>query len=172
VIERVEDLRPHARRLHELYLNVVGNASVRLVTLREGYLPGLAAALGSDFSCHVVRRGDEILGFVTAVRDGKTAIGYFIGFDRDTGGLPIYLRLLHTTISEAIRWGCDRLSLGRTALEPKAGMGAKPEAMSVYVRHRVPALNWILRGVMGTVSHADAPERSPFKATGAAQQAG
>lgn len=164
VIEPVNDLRPHARRLHELYLNVVGNASVRLVTLPEGYLPGLAAALGKDFSCHMVRRGDAVLGFVTAVRDGNTAIGYFIGFDRDTGGLPIYLRLLHTTIGEAIRWGCSRLSLGRTALEPKAGMGAKPEPMSVYVRHRVPALNWVLRAALGAVPHAEAPERSPFKA--------
>lgn len=165
VIEPISDLRPHAPRLHELYLNVVGNASVRLVTLPENYLPGLAATLGENFSCHVVRRGEEILGFVSAVRDGDTAIGYFIGFDRDTGGLPIYLRLLHTTIGEAIRWGCPRLSLGRTALEPKAGMGAKPEPMSVYVRHRVPALNWVLRAALGAVPHAEAPERSPFKAS-------
>jgi hypothetical protein len=123
----------------------------------------LAGALGADFSCHAVRRGDEILGFVTTVRDGETAIGYLVGFDRSVGGLPIYLRLLHTTIGDAIRWGCSRLSLGRTALEPKAAMGAKPEEMSVYVRHRMPPLNWVLRAILGAVPHAEAPERSPFK---------
>lgn len=163
VIEPITDLKPHARRLHELYLSVLGNASVRLVTLPEEYLPGLAGALGADFSCHAVRRGEEILGFVTTVRDGETAIGYLVGFDRSVAGLPIYLRLLHTTIGDAIRWGCSRLSLGRTALEPKAAMGAKPEEMSVYVRHRMPPLNWVLRAILGAVPHAEAPERSPFK---------
>ena len=50
-------------------------------------------------------------------------------------------------------------------MEPKAALGAKPEPMSVWLRHRVPALNWMLRGVLGAVPHEEAPERSPFKAS-------
>ena len=165
--ERLTDPGAHSARLHELYLAVHNNASVRLVTLPETYLPALACAAGDDFRCTVVRRGDEILGFVTALRDGDAAIAYYIGFDRDAaaGGLPVYLRLLHATIADAIAWGCKRLSLGRTALEPKAALGAKPEPMSVWIRHRVPALNWLLRGLLGAVPHAEAPERNPFKST-------
>jgi hypothetical protein len=146
---------------------VHGNARVRLVTSGESYLPQLATALGDDFRCTVIRRNDEILGFVTSIRDGSTAIGYHIGFDRAAvaEGLPIYLRLLRATINDAIEWGCTSLSLGRTALEPKAAMGAKPENMSVWMRHRVPALNWILRGLLGSVTHEEAPERNPFKST-------
>jgi hypothetical protein len=100
------------------------------------------------------------------VRDGDTAIGYYIGFDRAAAaeGLPLYLQMLHATIADAIHWRCRRLSLGRTALEPKAGLGAKPEPMSVWVRYRVPAFNWLLRGVLGAVPHVEAPERNPFKA--------
>ena len=74
------------------------------------------------------------------------------------------LRLLHTTVADAIAWRCQRLSLGRTALEPKAALGAKPEPMSVWLRHRVPTLNWIMRGLLGAVPHCEAHERSPFKA--------
>jgi hypothetical protein len=55
--------------------------------------------------------------------------------------------------------------LGRTALEPKAALGAKPESMFVWLRHRVPALNWMLRGLLGAVTHAEAPERTPFKSS-------
>jgi len=73
------------------------------------------------------------------------------------------LRLLHATIDDAIAWRCARLSLGRTALEPKAGLGAMPEPMTVWLRHRVPAVNWLLRGLLGAVPHAEAPERNPFK---------
>lgn len=164
-IEPVTDLTPHASRLHELYRAVQGNASVRLVTLTENCLPALAGALGPDFRCTAVRRGGELLGFVTTLRDGPTAIAYYIGFDRAAAasGLPIYLRLLHSTIGHAIDWGCRRLSLGRTALEPKAALGAKPEPMSVWLRHRVPTFNWLLRGMLGAVPHNEAPERNPFK---------
>lgn len=164
-IEPLTDLNSSSKRLHELYLAVHSNASVRLVTLAETYLPQLAATFSDNFRCTVIRRGEEILGFITTLRDGDTAMAYYIGFDRAAAaeGLPIYLRLLHSTIGDAIGWGCKRLSLGRTALEPKAAMGAKPEIMSVWLRHRIPALNWMLRGIMGAVTHDEAPERNPFK---------
>jgi len=166
-VEPLTDLEPHAARLHELYLAVHGNAAVRLVTLPDTYLPALAYAAGKNFRCTVIRRGEHILGFVTAIRDGETALGYYIGFDREAAatGLPLYLRSLHATIAHAIEWGCKRLSLGRTALEPKAALGAEPEPMAVWLRHRVPALNWIFRGLLGGVPHAEAPERNPFKST-------
>ncbi len=165
VLERVTDLQPIADQLHALYLNVQSKASVKLVTIPPGYLPALAEAAGDNFRCTVIRREEHILGFVTSLRDGETAIGYYIGFDRDAAadGVPLYLRLLHTTIADAIDWGCKRLSLGRTALEPKAALGAKPEATEVWLRHRIPALNWIVRGMLDAVPHAEAPERNPFK---------
>lgn len=166
-LEILKDPSADAKRLHELYLNVHRNASVRLVTLPEGYLPGLARALGDDFSCTVIRRGETILGFVTVLKDRDTAIGYYIGFDREAAGegLPIYLRLLHSTIPTALGWGCRSLSLGRTALEPKAALGARPEPLSVWIRHRVPAMNWVVGALLGSVPHEEAPQRSPFKAT-------
>jgi hypothetical protein len=165
-VETLTDLAPHASRLHELYLAVQRNAAVRLVTLPPNFIPALSGALRDNFRCTVIRRGGQIVGFVTSIRDGDTAIAYYIGFDRAAAaeGLPIYLRLLHATIANAIDWGCKSLSLGRTALEPKAALGAKPESMTVWLRHRVPALNWIIRGMLGVVSHEEAPERNPFKA--------
>jgi Acetyltransferase (GNAT) domain len=108
VMETCTDVAGHADRLNELYLSVHKNAPVWLVTLPPSYLPALAEAACPDFRCNVVRRGDEILGFVTSLRDGDTAIAYYIGFDRAAAaeGLPIYLRLLHSTISDAIDWRC------------------------------------------------------------------
>jgi hypothetical protein len=53
--------------------------------------------------------------------------------------------------------------LGRTALEPKARLGAKPQPMRVLVRHRIPMLNVLVRALLHTISHDEAPERNPFK---------
>jgi hypothetical protein len=124
----------------------------------------MARVLGDRFRCTVVRRGDEILGFVVVLKDGETAVGYVPGFDRAAAAeLPLYLRLLHAVVEDAIALGCRRLSLGRTALDPKARLGARPRPMRVWVRHRHPLLNLLLRGLLGTIPHEQAPERSPFK---------
>ena len=67
------------------------------------------------------------------------------------------------TVEDAIALGASRLSLGRTALEPKAKMGCKPEPLACAVRHRAAPLNLILSALTRTASHDEPPERSPFK---------
>jgi len=154
----------HADALHGLYLQTHSNAKFRPVTLSPAFLPTLAERLGSDFRCQVVRRDGELLGFVTTLCDGETAVGYNIGFDRRAAlEIPVYLRLLQAVIGDAIEFDCRKLSLGRTALEPKARLGARPEPMRVLVRHRVPMLNVIVRALLRTISHDEPPERNPFK---------
>lgn len=163
-VEALEDLVPHTDALHGLYMQTHRNARLRLVTLPAEYLPALSERLGEGLRCTVVRRDEQLLGFVTTVRDGETAVGYYIGFDREANAeFPVYLRLLQAVVGDAIGLGCRRLSLGRTALEPKARLGARPVPMSVWIRHRVPALNVAVRGLLRAVPHDEAPERNPFK---------
>jgi hypothetical protein len=159
------EVERHAESLYQLYLQTHHNARVRLVTLSPQFLPRLAAHLGVDLRCTIVRRDDQLLGFVTTVRDGETAVGYYIGFDRKTNAeVPVYFRLLQTVVDDAITFGCTRLSLGRTALEPKARLGARPDPFRIWIRHRIPMLNVLVRGLLHTLSHHDEPpERNPFK---------
>ncbi|HEX4946206.1 MAG TPA: GNAT family N-acetyltransferase [Blastocatellia bacterium] len=150
--------------IHDLYCKVHERQKLRLITLSQDFIPSLAATFGDDFRCNVIRRDDQTLGFVTTLKDGDTAVGYYIGFDSAANAeMPIYFRLLQAVIEDAIALGCTRLSLGRTALEPKARLGAKPEPMSVWIRHRIQAMNLVVRGLLQTVSHEEAPERNPFK---------
>ena len=76
---------------------------------------------------------------------------------------PVYLSLLQSTIEDALRFGASRLSLGRTALEPKAKMGCKPEPLACAARHRVSAVNGLVSALTRGASHDEPPERSPFK---------
>ena len=160
-----EDIARQAEHLHALYLQTHRNARIRLVTLPVSFLPTLAARLGEDMRFTVLRRDQQLLGFVTTVRDGQTAVGYYIGFDRKANAeFPIYFRLLQEVVDHAIKLGCRRLSLGRTALEPKARLGARPEPLRLWIRHRIPMLNVIVRGLLHTLSdHDEPPERNPFK---------
>ncbi len=167
VLEEImqDDVARHADQLHALYLQTHKNARLRLVTLPVSFLPTLAERLGDDMRFTVLKKDGELLGFVTTVKDGETAVGYYIGFDRKANAdIPIYFRLLQSVIGHAIALGCKRLSLGRTALEPKARLGARPDPMRVWIRHRIPMLNLIVRGLLHTIDdHEEPPERNPFK---------
>jgi hypothetical protein len=124
----------------------------------------LAEKFGRGFRCTVLKRQEEILGFVTTLKDGEAAVGYYIGFDgKANAEIPVYFRLLQALVEDAIQMGCREISLGRTALEPKARLEAKPVPFHVWIRHRVPVMNILVRSLMQTISHEEAPDRSPFK---------
>ncbi|WP_338844513.1 GNAT family N-acetyltransferase [Massilia sp. W12] len=161
-IAHLQDINAAAAELHALYLQVHEQASLRLFTLPEVYFPALLHVAGADARCTVARKEGRILGFIITLKDGDTAYGYHIGFDKSVR-LPLYLRLLHAAVEDAIAFGCRRLSLGRTALEPKARLGCQPEEITVWVRHRQPVMNIFVRNLLRAVSHDEAPQAHPFK---------
>ena len=154
-----------ASRLHDLYLQVHENAGFRPFTLHADYFGAFARAAGDKVRHKGVFDGDDkLLGFIVTLLDGETAVAYHIGFDREaSSNHPLYLGLLHASIGDAIEMGAKSLSLGRTALEPKARLGAKPQRMEVWMRHRQPVLNQLTRRLLGLVPHDEAPDRNPFK---------
>lgn len=163
-LERLADITPVAPRIHALYRAVQANARVRPFLLPDTYFPALQHVGGDRLRCAVLKRGDEILGFLISLADGDTSVAYHIGFDRSAAAdLPIYLRLLHAGIEDAIAMGCRRISFGRTALAPKAALGAKPETFGVMLRHRQPVINKFIKRLLLSFDHEDAPERNPFK---------
>ena len=156
-----------SQQVYRLYQAVRSKASVRIGEVSPDFFARLATELGGDFAMIVARQGDKVVGFVTVIRDGSTAIGYYIGIDYEANAdAPIYHRLLFAVIEQAIRWRCERISFGRTALDAKARLGCVPEPMFVWIRHRVPVLNVFVRQLLRVVSHDEPPERNPFKATG------
>jgi hypothetical protein len=164
-------------RAHALYLGVHENASLRPFTLHPGYFAALAAAAGERVRFTGLFAGPDdtpeaLHGFIVTLADVDEALAYHIGFDRtgpdaEGAALPLYLRLLHASVADAIALGASSLSFGRTALEPKARLGAQPREMQVWLRHRQPVFNQIVKRLVGFAHHADAPEVNPFKREGA-----
>jgi hypothetical protein len=151
-------------RLHDLYLDARAGAAIRLFELHRDYLPRVASALGPAFRCVGLSKNGAPDGFVTVVRDGATAYGYYVGFDRAANDrAPVYLRLLQAVVEQALDMGCRRISFGRTALEPKSRLGARPVPLRCWVRHRVPLVNLAMRHWLCEVPHAEAPDHSPLK---------
>lgn len=164
VLQHLDDWRQAQEELFALYKAVQVNAGFRPFELRPEYFPALQKAAGGRALCSVIRQGEALLGFLITLADGDTAVAYHIGMDRAASTAhPIYLRLLHAGIADALALGCKRVSFGRTALEPKAALGAKAEPFGILLRHRQPVLNKLIKHLLLGIEHEDAPDRNPFK---------
>jgi hypothetical protein len=165
VIEKLTDVRTSATDLQALYLQVQNNATLRPFVLPPSYWPELIETAGSNAVIHVARLQDRHLGFIVSLKDADTMFAYHIGFDRAAAdrGIPVYLRLLHASLAQAIEFGCHRVAFGRTALEPKARMGCLPEPTFIWTRHRHPLLNQLMQPLLKFIDPDQAPTFTPFK---------
>jgi hypothetical protein len=168
VIEKLSDVESHAEELINLHLQVHEQSANRFVSLKANFFPALARNLGDRFICTVVRQkiGQEtrILGFITTLLDGDTALAYVVGHDVQANReLPIYLRLLQTAIEDGIQHGCKRVTYGRTALEPKARIGAVAVPLIVYGRHKNLIIGPLVTPFLQQMAPKEGPPlRSPF----------
>ena len=170
VLERItpEQVEDAAVEIYGLYHQVHDRKKLRLATIGEKWIPALARHYQNDFRTVVARakEGGKILGFVTLIRDGDSAFGYYMGFDKAGAarGLPLYVSLVYACVAQAIEMRASRVVLGRTALGPKAQIGAKPQAMYGYLRHRSSVLNFAVPSILAVLpAPKQAPDRHPFK---------
>lgn len=163
-VASLEDVDREAPRLQALYRQVLQASRVHPVELPAAYWPALAAAAGPDLRLTGIYRAGALIGFAATIRDGDTAVAYYLGYERALRHeLPVYFRLLHANIEAALDWGCRRVSFGRTCLEPKAQLGAKPAPTNLWARHPNPLVNGLVRSCYGAIPHGEAPDRDPFK---------
>ncbi len=165
VVESLHDLASDAGRLHELYRQVEQRAIMRFGVMGSGYLPAIAKAAGQEgCRCTVLRRQGRIDGFSLVLKSGDTALAHVVGFDYAANAqAPIYLRLLHSVIDDGLSLGCRVMHFGRTALEPKARLGAKPVETEIWIRHNNAATNPWVSPMLRLVPQDKAPQRDPFR---------
>jgi hypothetical protein len=155
------------KQLHSLYQQVENRAKIRLASLPVGYFSALAESLADRWRCYGIVKDQQVAGFITIVKEGETALAYYVGIDYQINAeVPVYFRLLQAVIEGAIEMGCHKISFGRTASEPKASLGAMPVDTFVWARHRVPLVNLLVRNLFGAIPHENAPSRNAFKPLG------
>lgn len=164
ICEELTVTEENDKTLHSLYMQVERQSKTRLATLPEGYFHALATHLKDNFCCYGIRNAEEIIGFISVIKDGEVAIAYYVGFDYEANDKhPLYFRLLQLVIDAAITFECKKVAFGRSALEPKANLGAKPVDTFVWARHRVPVINYFVRKLFRNIPFDEAPERSAIK---------
>lgn len=161
----LEEIAQHETELYELYLQVAKNAPFNTFLLARNHFRVLKEMLKDDFLLYGYFYEAQLIGFCTMIRNGERLDTYFLGYnDTFQKAKMLYLNMLYDMIAYAIKESFRELIFGRTALEIKSSVGAKPVKMYGLLTHR----NSLLQKNMDCVFEYLEPgvewkERNPFK---------
>lgn len=159
------ELEQRLPELSALYDEVVDEADFKLAKLDIGYIVKLKKQLGEKFGVIGYFKGGELVTFISYYLHERDLVAGYMGLKRSLNHeYDLYLNVLLTLAETGIEKKMRQVVYGRTAMEIKSSVGALPHAMSLYVKHRSPVINFIIRRIVPFLS--ENPEwtlRSPFK---------
>ena len=163
----LEEIRENEDKLQELYLHVASNAPFNTFYLPKQHFSVLKEKLLSDFMLVGYFLDEQLIGFKTMIRNGDVLDTYFLGYDDNIQkGKMLYLNMLYDMTSHAIHNGFSKIIFGRTALEIKSSIGAKPEEIIGLMKHSNKTINRFLPFFFNYLEPKTVwQERNPFQAS-------
>jgi hypothetical protein len=158
-----DDLVSQRDAVWRLYSGVHAKAKFRIVRVVPGYFEALKRGLGDDFRVSGFYRDGEMVGFTTQILWGESVEGHSVGLDyAHNNDYAIYMNLLLDDVRLAIEDGRRDVLYGRTALEVKSAVGAKPAPMSCFVRQAGAVSNRMLKPLVRFLKPSTWTPRHPF----------
>eukprot|EP00919_Chromeraceae_sp_WS-2016_P023783 GHVR01056395.1.p1 GENE.GHVR01056395.1~~GHVR01056395.1.p1 ORF type:complete len:206 (-),score=-2.27 GHVR01056395.1:77-694(-) len=152
--------------IYKLYKNVSDNAKVNSFVLDKRHFFNLKKELDQDFRLFGYYLNDQLIGFYTLILNNNQLETYFLGYNPDfQSKYQLYLNMLYDMLDFAITNGYKKVVYARTAMEIKSSVGAKPNAMTIYIKHTDNLiLNPTLKYIVNTLNPTSKwEERHPFK---------
>ncbi len=148
-----------------LYRRVAEQADFNAFLLHPQYFLRLKEALADDFVLTGWFDQGRLVGFNTAVRNGSRLEAHFLGYEPAYNpSRQIYLNMLYHLVELALELQVEQLVLGRTALEIKSSIGAEPEEMNCFLKHRSTLPNSLLPSLIDCLEpKVEWVQRKPFK---------
>lgn len=105
-----------------------------------------------------------LVGFSSSFVAGDVLEAQLVGIDYAVNEKHmIYQRILLDLLETALRAGKHRINFGRTAEQAKSSLGALPEQLPFYVKHRNRMANRLVGPFLRKVEPTAYEQRSPFK---------
>lgn len=152
-------------RIYELYHHVAKNAPFNTFFLSHNHFSTFKKQLEEQLRfCGYFWEGN-LVGFHTILQNGDTLETYFLGYD-DTiqKEKMLYLNMLYNMTCFGIEHKFKKIIFGRTALEIKSSIGAKPVMMSGFIMHTNAFINKHIAKIFDRLEpKVEWQERHPFK---------
>jgi predicted N-acyltransferase len=147
-----------------LYKKVAANAGFNLGSFNLETYKDLKEKLGDDYLLKTYWLEDKIVGFISGVINNNSLDAHFVGIDYQRNRThAIYQRMLYEYIEIAISKKLKTINFGRTASEIKSSIGAIPQDLTMYLRHKKTIKNKILKLFLQRVQPTPFQQKFPFK---------
>ena len=152
-------------RIYELYFHVAKNAPFNTFFLAKNHFSSFKSQCGPKFILVGYYLKNELVGFHTLLVNGKTLETYFLGYDEQIQKEKmLYLNMLYNMTQFGVENQFKKIIFGRTALEIKSSIGAKPVIMSGFIYHTNKWINRILPKIFPNLEPSLVwQQRHPFK---------
>lgn len=160
-LKNIEDQLPE---MTTLYQKVANNADFNLGTFNLASYKNLKEKLGENYILKTYWLEDKIVGFISGIVTNTSLDAHFVGIDYSLNRTyAIYQRMLYDYIEIAINKKLKTLNYGRTASEIKSSVGAYPQDLTMYLRHKKTITNKILKLFLQRVQPTPFQQKFPFK---------
>lgn len=159
-----QEIEQYKDELQTLYENTIANANFNAQVLDLDTYMLLKRTYGDQFIVKGYFLEDKLVGFLSAIRNGHNLDAHFIGLNYALNkDYSIYPRILNDYVRLGILYGSKRINLGRTASEIKSTLGAKPQDLTCYIRHKRPFINSLMKPFIKNIRIKSFKEHAPFK---------
>ena len=150
--------------MEHLYKKVAKNASFNLSDFNLNTYQEFMNQLDNNYIIKTYYLEDKMVGFMSGVVNNDSLDAHFVGIDYSLNReLGIYQRMLYDYIKIAINNNLKTLNFGRTASEIKSSVGAEPQDLTMYLRHKKSITNKIIKLFLMRVQPTPFRQNLPFK---------
>lgn len=159
-----KEILEHKTILIELYKNVFEKANFNWAILNITTYVALKEVLGENFIFRGFFLEGELVGFMSGVVNQNSLDAHYVGIDYDLNRKhAIYSRMLYDYVKIGIALNLKEINFGRTAGEIKSTLGAVPQELTCYVRHKKSIANFLFKPFLRKVKPTAFEQRFPFK---------
>ena len=161
----VENIKTVVPEITKLYKKVADKADFNLGDFNlETYL-SLKNKLGDNYILKTYWNSNKLVGFMSGMHTNNGLDAHFVGIDYTLNKeLAIYQRMLYDYVQIAIDKKLHTINFGRTASEIKSSIGAIPQDLTCYIRHKKSLTNKFLKPFLQYIQPKEFKQKKPFKA--------
>jgi predicted N-acyltransferase len=161
----LEEIKTQEERIYELYHHVAKNAPFNTFFLAKNHFSTFKKQCGNRFVLCGYYMDTELVGFHTLLLNGTVLETYFLGYDEQVQKEKmLYLNMLYNMTKFGIENQFKKIIFGRTALEIKSSIGAKPVFMTGFIYHTNKMIDRYMSKIFPKLEPNIAwQQRHPFK---------
>jgi predicted N-acyltransferase len=160
----IENIEGKVAEMTTLYKKVAASSNFNLGNFNLETYKDLKEKLGENYILKAFYLDEKLVGFMSGIINNTSLDAHFVGIDYQLNReYAIYQRMLYDYIEIAINKKLKTINFGRTASEIKSSVGAVPQDLTMYLRHKKRITNRILKLFLQRIQPTPFQQKFPFK---------